>query len=208
MAICLGNGQTRAIGVPLSTATMGSAAGIPPRRGRQLRRRTTSSSGRRLARALHSAAVRDSGSRRRSGHAEGEDDRRRLLLAQVERGTNRIAIGEPVRARGETLVPCGEQHVLRGTAGVERDGPLARHDDRDDEPRAEDVPRGVDTRRERLDPLAALDDDERPRLPVGAGAGQAPCVEDAGDDLLGQRPGSGSAAGPYGSRSPGTCPPQ
>ena len=46
-------------------------------------RRTTSSSGRRFARALHSAAVRDSGSRGARGQAEREDDRRRLVLARA-----------------------------------------------------------------------------------------------------------------------------
>src|SRR5262245_46207095 len=166
LAICSWSGQTRAIGVPLSTATSGSAAGYPA---------AARSSAQASNDVVERFAVRPRaplggavglGVAPLLGDAEGEDDRGRLLLAEAERGANRVAVGEPIRAGSETLVPGGEEHVLRGTAGVERDGPLSRHDDRDDQPCAENVARCVDTGGERLDSLAALDHEKGPRLPV------------------------------------------
>ena len=115
------------------------------------RRRTTSSSGRRFARALHSSAVRDSGSRGRRGMP---NERTITGDSSSDSSSTPCAASrsvEPVRTRGDPLVPRREQHVLRGTPRVEGHRALARDDDRDDETRAEQIGRLVDDLGERLD---------------------------------------------------------
>src|SRR6185503_7370144 len=63
--------------------------------------------------------------------AERQDGREVVVLAQADRVAHRVLVGDPVRARSDTLVPGCEQHVLRDPPGVEGDRALAPHDDGD-----------------------------------------------------------------------------
>ena len=97
-----------------------------------------------------------------------------------------VPVDEPVRAGGDALVPCREEHVLRGTARVERHRPLPGDDHRDDEARDAHVVRREDGVREGLDPVPALGHDERPRLPVLGRAREPARIENPRDDVVRQ----------------------
>ena len=151
------------------------------------RRRTTSSSGCRFARALHSSALKADGSRARCGCPKVSTIAGASSSRELEHGARGVAVDHAVRAGGDALVPCGEQHVLRGAACVERQRPLAADDDRDDEPGPEHVGGHGHGRREGVHPLAALRNDEGPRLPVPRRAREATRVEDPRDELVRER---------------------
>ena len=152
--------------------------------------RTTSSSGRRFARALHSAGRARLRVARTLRRAERQDDDRRLVVASSSAARAARLVGDPVRARGDPLVPRGEQHVLRGAPRVERDRPLARDDDRDHEPGAEHVLRDEDGAASASTRARAVGHDERPRLPVARRA--RPAGRRRGSARP-RRPASGSA---------------
>ena len=163
---------------------------LHPRHGSH---RTTSSIGLRFARALHSAAVCRSGSRARSGIPNESTITGVSSSAAASAQACGLGVPDPVRARREPLRPGGEQHALGGAARVEENGPLAAHEDRDDETRAEDVLRDEDGAGELLDPRAPFRHDERPRLPVPRRSRQPPGVEQAEHELARQRLGERAA---------------
>ena len=161
----------------------------PPRSGTLIaRRRTTSSSGRRFARALHSSAVRDSGSRGRSGRPNVSTITADSSSPSSSARVRGVAVGEPVRARGDPLVPRGEQHVLRGAARVEGDRALPCDDDGDDETRAEDVV-GREHRLPRAPRSARGSRAGRTSTAAGSTPSPArrPGVEDPRDDVVRKR---------------------
>ena len=120
VAICLWSGQTRPIGVPLSTATMGSDAGDPA----ALRSSAQASHDVVERPAVRPRAPFGGGARLRIasalGHAEREDDRRRLLLAQARarhepRRDRRARWGRRQDPRSMRRAACSARHGRRRT---------------------------------------------------------------------------------------------
>ena len=105
--------------------TDAAGRGDPRVERRPYRRSTTSSSGLRSARSIHSSGVRDSGSTCARRVAERQHDREVVVVGEAERRAHRARVGDPVRARADAVVPRREHHVLRRAAGVERHRALA-----------------------------------------------------------------------------------
>ena len=106
--------------------------------------------------------------------------------ARIEELAGAVFVPENVLSAGLVVAI-----LVRGTAGIEQHRALAAHEDRHDEPGAENVLRHEDRAGELLDPRSPGRHDERPGLSVPRRSRESPGVEqperELGRQRLGQR---------------------